>query len=198
MRRALLLLLLTAALMLPAAALADKTITLTFTGDVTLGCEDYLRGDPDAFPAYYEKYGPEYFLGNMAEFFAEDDLTVVNLEGVLTDRESLPRRDKGRGLKWGSSYWFRGPTEYVKVLTSASVEVATLSNNHSSDYGDKGREDTIATLDAAGIQWLNTYNKNRNADKEKLLFYEKDGVRICLFTIYWDDYRQGDPTGNGA
>ena len=29
--------------LLPSFALADKTITLTFTGDITLGGEDYLR-----------------------------------------------------------------------------------------------------------------------------------------------------------
>lgn len=28
--------------LLPSFALADKTITLTFTGDITLGGEDYL------------------------------------------------------------------------------------------------------------------------------------------------------------
>ena len=135
--------------LLPAAALADKTITLTFTGDVTLGCEDYLRGDPDAFPAYYEKYGPEYFLGNMAEFFAEDDLTIVNLEGVLTDNDQLPPMDKGKGTSQGDGYWFRGSTEYVKVLTSASVEAVSLANNHTMDYGPVGLRDTIATLDDA-------------------------------------------------
>lgn len=39
--------------LLPSFALADKTITLTFTGDITLGCEDYLRTAEDSFFAVY-------------------------------------------------------------------------------------------------------------------------------------------------
>lgn len=35
--------------LLPSFALADKTITLTFTGDITLGGEDYLRTAEDSF-----------------------------------------------------------------------------------------------------------------------------------------------------
>lgn len=101
------------------AALADQTITLTFTGDITLGGEDYLRTAEDSFFATYDREGPEYFLANFADFFAEDDLTVVNLEGVLTDNDALRQRDKGKG---GDGYWFRGKTEYAKVLSSASVE----------------------------------------------------------------------------
>ena len=107
--------------LLPSFALADKTITLTFTGDITLGGEDYLRTAEDSFFAVYDREGAGYFLKNFADFFAEDDLTVVNLEGVLTDNNALYPRDKGKG---DDGYWFRGPTEYAKVLSAASVEVA--------------------------------------------------------------------------
>ena len=46
-------------LLLPAAALADTTITLTFAGDVTLGGEDYLRSAPDSFASVYAANGPD-------------------------------------------------------------------------------------------------------------------------------------------
>lgn len=118
--------------LLPSFALADKTITLTFTGDITLGGEDYLRTAEDSFFAVYEREGAGYFLKNFADFFAEDDLTVVNLEGVLTDNNALYPRDKGKG---DDGYWFRGPAAYAKVLSAASVEVASLANNHAFDYG---------------------------------------------------------------
>ena len=187
------LLILLLVLLLPAAALADKTITITFTGDITLGGEDYLQGEPTSFASVYAQNGPEYFLSNFADFFAEDDLTVVNLEGVLTDNESLPTVQEGKT----GSYFFRGPTEYVSVLTAASVEAASLANNHALDYGEEGLRDTIATLEAAGIEWFGTHDWHRN-DTEKFLFYEKDGVTICLMSLYWEDYLQGDPEGNGA
>lgn len=197
MRLLRLLLLLTALTLIPACALADKTITITFTGDVTLGGEDWLRTREDSFDSYYEKYGPEYFLANFADFFAEDDLTVVNLEGVLTDNMNLSPQDKGKGTELGASYWFRGRTEFVKVLTSSSVEAVSLANNHSLDYGERGLEDTVDALNKAGVAWFATRAKHQT-NTEQFYFYEKDGVTVCLMSLYWDDYAQGDNNGNGA
>jgi len=193
MRKLLLLLL----CLLPLTALADTTITLTFTGDVTLGGEDYLRSDPESFASVYAEQGPEYFLGNFADFFAEDDLTIINLEGVLTDNDNLSPMDKGKGTEPGGGYWFRGKTEYVKVLTSASVEVASLANNHTLDYGEAGLRDTIATLEDAGIEWFGTYDKHQH-DTERFFFYEKDGVTVAFVSLYWENYLQGNPDGCGA
>lgn len=193
-RKCLLLLLL---LLLPCAALADTTVTITFTGDVTLGGEDYLREEPDSFASVYEANGPEYFLANFADFFAEDDLTIVNLEGVLTDNDQLPPMDKGKGTSQGDGYWFRGSTEYVKVLTSASVEAVSLANNHAEDYGPAGIRDTIAALDAAGVEWFGTRDKHAD-ETEKFFIYEKDGVKVAFVSLYWDDYLQGNPDGCGA
>lgn len=48
--------------LLPSFALAEKTITLTFTGDITLGGEDYLRTAEDSFFAVYDREGAGYFL----------------------------------------------------------------------------------------------------------------------------------------
>ncbi len=194
MRKLLLLLLL---FLLPLTALADTTVTLTFTGDVTLGGEDYLRADPDSFASVYEQQGPEYFLANFADFFAEDDLTIVNLEGVLTDNDSLPPADKGKGTASGDGYWFRGSTEYVKVLSAASVEAASLANNHTLDYGEGGLRDTISTLEDAGIEWFGTYDKHQH-DTERFYFYEKDGVTVAFVSLYWENYLQGNPDGCGA
>ncbi len=180
-------------LLLPAAALADKTITLTFTGDITLGGEDWAQDEWYSFGGMYRQHGPEYFLSNFAEFFAEDDLTVVNLEGVLTDNLALQKATAGKR----GNYFFQGKTAYTEVLTSASVEVAALSNNHSFDYGRVGLRDTIAALNKAGIHWTNT-DTNNSSDLEQFYFYEKDGVRICLLSLKWESYGQGDDSSGGA
>ena len=179
-------------LSLPCVALADKTITLTFTGDITLGSEAWLEPEADSFASLYEKNGPEYFLSNFAEFFAEDDLTIINLEGVLSDADLKPVQQGKNG-----SYFFKGKTEYVSVLTAASVEAASIANNHTYDYGEQGLRDTIAALDNAGIEWFGTHDRH-TTDTEKFLFYEKDGVTICIMSVYWDDYLQGKQEGCGA
>lgn len=181
--------------LLPLTAQADQTITLTFTGDVTLGSEDYLRNAEDGFFATYEREGAAYFLQNFADFFAEDDLTVVNLEGVLTDNDALRQKDKGKG---DDGYWFRGKTEYAQILSAASVEVVSLANNHAFDYGAQGFRDTIAAVEKENIEWFGTYNCNRDPETEKFFYYTKNGVTICLMSLLWDDYNPQDANGNGA
>ena len=53
-------------------------ILLSFTGDCILGTDEYFAWDT-GLPAYYDLYGPEYFLKNVRSIFEEDDLTIVNM-----------------------------------------------------------------------------------------------------------------------
>lgn len=66
-------------------ALAEKTVTLTFVGDCTLGGEDWLINREGSFHDYARKEGYTYFFEKMRDFFSEDDLTIINFEGVLKD-----------------------------------------------------------------------------------------------------------------
>ena len=116
------------------------SLTLTFTGDCTLGTNQE-HTYPNSFHAYYDENGPDYFLSDVRHIFETDDLTVVNLEGSLTNSTYL--EDK----QWNH----KGPPEYVSILAGSSVEVATMGNNHRLDYGYEGFVETKQVLDEAGI-----------------------------------------------
>ena len=147
-------------------AKAEKSIVLTFTGDCTLGSEETTRSREDSFDSLAGKKGYDYFFANFREMFEQDDQTIINFEGVLSDN---------RGQKSTSKrYCFRGPTDFVKILTGSSIEVCSLSNNHIGDFGKQGDESTKATLDANGIGW---------AQNAKYHIYEKDGIRIAFFAL---------------
>ena len=156
--------LLAALCLLTPHARADKYITLTFAGDCTIGSEEKYRDAEDSFDSYAKREGHSYFFANVRELFSEDDCTVINLEGILSD--------SAFGEKMQKSYRFRGGTDFADILTDASVELAGIANNHIADYGAKGMESTIRTLESAGIGWT------RELDCYTL---EKDGVRVCFF-----------------
>jgi len=149
-----------------AGALAEKTILMTIAGDCTLGGEGFNRGKEDSFFAFAEKYGYDYFFANFRDLFDHDDLTVVNLEGVLSDSANLEKKTK--------TFRFRGDTDYVKILTGSSVEAVSLANNHSSDFGEQGERNTKKTLDESGVAWF------RN---DKYWVYEHDGIKIAFFGL---------------
>ena len=84
-------LVLLAALLLGTAgsAFAEKTIRLTFTGDVTLGGKNEGRNRPESFESYAKEKGYDWFFANFKEMFEEDDLTVVNQIGRASCRERV-------------------------------------------------------------------------------------------------------------
>lgn len=128
-----------------------RKVTITCTGDTLIGCNETVRkkgAGSYSYDTYIEKYGYAYPLAGLYELFSQDDITFVNLENVLAD--SI----KGGFSK--SRLVFRGPSEYAKILTAGSVEVATLANNHSDNYGTEGIEKTVAALAAEGIGYCGT------------------------------------------
>ncbi len=115
-------------------------ITMTFVGDCTFGRNQKASYDR-SFDEYYDNYGADYFFDNVRHIFAQDDLTVINLEGSLTT--SNDRVDK----LWNH----KGDPKYVEIMTGSSVEVATMGNNHRLDYGQSGFLETVDVLEKAGI-----------------------------------------------
>lgn len=116
---------------------------LTFVGDCTFGCNPAnLYADVGFVKTVGEDY--DYPFRNVLEYFENDDGTFANLEGPLTDG----------GYAATKSFVFKGTTEYVNILTRGSVEVVSLANNHTYDYGLPGYESTVATLQEAGIPFV--------------------------------------------
>ena len=153
-------------LCLASAAEAEKTIRLTFTGDVTLGSEEINKEKPNSFNSYAEKEGYGWFFRNMLELFSGDDLTLVNLEGVLSDSNRQEDTSK--------TFRFRGPVDYAKILTESSIEACAISNNHIMDFGKQGYESTKTALAANGILYCGNDNS---------FVFEKDGIKIGFFAL---------------
>ena len=153
--------------------IADKTepeptkfdIKLTFVGDVMLASYKN-QTTSKSFNEYANEKSPEYFFDKVYDIFSSDDFTTVNLENVFTDKE-LKETEKDHD----PAYWYRSKTSNVEILTSSSVEGVSLANNHTYDYGYTGYEDTVKTVNDAGLE----YGTN-----EHTFYYEKNGYKIAV------------------
>ena len=143
------------------------TVTLTFLGDCTLGTQDGVSGRANSFTNLIEEHGMSWPFRNLVSLTAHDDLTVANLEGVLTDR-SLTKVEK--------SYNFKGPTAYTEILHEGSIECVNLANNHSHDYGTAGYKDTKAALTGAEIAFFG---------EDCVAVWKYQGVRIGFIGAYY-------------
>lgn len=174
----------------------EEKYVISLAGDCTLGTN---------IPVYYadlgfirtvgEDYGHPF--RNVQCYFANDDLTLVNLEGPLVD-DGYPIPNK--------KFNFRGPTDYVNILTEGSVEAVTLANNHTEDYGTNGYQSTLDTLNEAGIPYVErdssviiTLGDNFKVGIYGAMFYKLDedqivsgitslkeqGVDFIIFAVHW-------------
>ena len=108
-------------------------VTISATGDVTIG-GDTRKSGKSIFDKQLDKEpsGLNFPMENVAALFAQDDMTIVNFEGTLTNTKSATK----------NTYSFAAPPEYVQVLTSGNIEAVSLENNHVMDHGEAGYADT--------------------------------------------------------
>ncbi|MDR2505068.1 MAG: CapA family protein [Oscillospiraceae bacterium] len=116
-------------------------IVMTFGGDVTLGGTDDQRKSQLGFDAVVAEQGYDWPFSAITNVLADDDLTLVNFEGALTESNKKTEKE----------FNFKGPADYAFMLTGASVEAVNLANNHIMDYGAQGKQDTMDALDDAGV-----------------------------------------------
>ena len=141
-----------------------RTITISSMGDCTLGTDENFN-QSRSLNAFYNSQGADYFFKNVRSILEKDDLSIVNFEGTLTT--STTRADK--------KFAFKADPEYVNILTGGSVEAANIANNHSSDYGEVSRTDTLEILEDAGIAAFGY---------EQVQLLEINGIKVGLTGIY--------------
>lgn len=118
------------------------TITISAAGDVTLGTHQEQDYGSSFRQAYDQAEDEGYFFENVRDIFAEDTMTIVNLEGPLTTSNQM---------REGQTYCIKGDPAYAHLLTLGSIEAVSFANNHRLDYGEQGSQDTIASLEQEGI-----------------------------------------------
>ena len=145
----------------------EEHFLLTFVGDCTFGANPT---NTYAGVGFVKTIGEDYRypFRNVIEWFENDECTFLNLEGPLTDV----------GNPMQKKHAFRGPTAYISIITENSVEAVSIANNHTMDYGLKGYESTVATLQNAGIPFV-------ERDKS-CVFTTESGLKIGLYgAVYY-------------
>jgi len=142
---------------------------------------DCLFGNSASFDALYVKEGPEYFFSGVAEVFANDDLTVVNLEIPLTTAterfyKGSPTDKDGNPYTY---YWYKAPPQYVDILTKGSIEVVSLANNHTFDYVMEGYLETQQVLEDAGVEFFT---------RETPFIRDVNGIKVGILGFSFDLY----------
>lgn len=110
--------------------------TIALMGDVMLG-----RGVREALGSMT----PEEPWGDVLRILRSADLRILNLECAVT------RHDRP-WMRTPKVFHFRADPELaIRALEAASIDACSLANNHSLDFEVDGLQETLASLDRAGI-----------------------------------------------
>jgi hypothetical protein len=135
------------------------TVTLEWVGDIALSTE---RGLPPG--------GLGAALAPVAGTLRNADLTTGNLEGTL----SVGGGSKcGGGVGGGTCFAFQAPPSTAGQLRALGFDLVNQANNHSLDYGEAGRAQTIAALNGAGIA-------HTGLPGEITVLKAKNGVKVAF------------------
>ncbi len=166
---------------------------------------DYKGSSGATFNAKFKEMGGDYgyFSKGVREVLSADDLSVGNLEGVLTDKNL-----KNAFIK---PFSFKGPSIYTNILKAASIDSVNIANNHTRDYGMEGFKDTITILSDAHIPHFGegildvreikgrkfgfAGHRGWNPDikhtaKKEIESLRAQGAEIVIFVFHWGEERE--------
>lgn len=99
------------------------------------------------------------------------DIALLNLECALSER----------GVREQKSYTFRGDPDHVVGARRAGVDVFSLANNHTLDFGVGAFADTIAAVRRVGIEPVG--GGMTLADAQRAAVLTVRGVRVAVVGI---------------
>lgn len=140
-----------------------KTGTLFFAGDTCLG---RFQNSVTASIGYNKVLGT-------LDIIKSSDLALVNLECVVSSHgEHVDKRGEI------APYYFRARPEMLNILTEANIDMVSVANNHSGDYGPKAFSEMLDLLDQAGIQAI---GGGKNLTSAKKIHVRRVGDVVASF-----------------
>lgn len=157
-----------------AAEVQQESITLSFIGDCSIGDSVQWRNTKTSYHTTLKEKGDAWPFSLVKEVLEADDLTVANLEVVLTTK-TKPRQNKNINLI--------GDPAFVNVLHEGSIEVVNTANNHAWDFGASAYHEMLGYLDEANIAHFGTLYPGRQDGSDVYPIVDVKGIKVGFVGI---------------
>ena len=122
---------------------------------------------------HIDQHGYDYPWEYVSEYFKDDDISIGNLETSIT---------RG-GKPWPNKQFnFRSDPENIAAMKRAGIDVVSLANNHTLDFGYEGLKDTIDYLNAGNIESLGAGDNIEEATRPIIIEKEKTKIGILAYS----------------
>lgn len=138
---------------------SPQSATIALAGDTMLGrlVNEVILQKGDLYP-----------WGDLIPLLKTADLRIINLENTFTRSEQ----------KVPKVFNFKSDPRNVQALKEAHIDVVSLANNHSKDFGDEGLLDTLKTLHKADIKTVGAGKNLKDARAPVII--KKNGIKIGI------------------
>lgn len=136
--------------------------TLVFAGDIYFSKRNINAYDDGGV---YKVLQKDYI-----DIIDDHDFFVANLECCLTDADEASNKE----------FTFKVSPKYVSILKDMHIDLVTVANNHSMDFGEKGFLETIDSLNKVGIDYYGGGKDENEATKPYIL--EINGRKYALIS----------------
>ena len=146
----------------------EKVVQFSAVGDIMVHSTQLAS----AYDSKCKCYNFNPVFKNVKEYLTKADIAFGNLETTLPGDSKL----------FAGYPQFGAPDELADTLKDIGFDILATSNNHSVDTGRKGIDHTIDTLDKLGIKHLGTYKSQEEYEKNRVLLYEKNGIKFAFLS----------------
>ena len=163
-------------------AASPDEVTLVFAGDI-------LFDEHYAVMARMMQSG-----GDISSGIADDLIREMQSADIMMLNNEFPYSDRGEPLE-DKQFTFRAKTSAVSYLNDLGVDIVSLANNHAYDYGEAAFNDTMTTLEDAGIVYVGAGRNLQEARRP--VYYIINDVKIAIVSATQIE-RLDNPDTKGA
>jgi hypothetical protein len=130
---------------------------------------------------------PEPDHQNLYRLMREADIAFGNLEMSLNEHPELQR----------PFYNFRMGRDFAWEIADVGINLVSLANNHSMDYGPEGLNDCLNILDHSGIKHAGGGSTLAEAHEPAVKKIQNQKAKFALLSYmrYWSPRRTANPNG---
>lgn len=143
----------------------DDKKTMSFVGDIS------LADNFEIMPRYDERgEGVNGILG-------DDVLNIMRESSVMTANNEFTVSDRGVAMA-NKLYTFRANPKRLKIYKEMGVDMVSIANNHSYDFGEEAFLDTLSSLKNNGIAYIGGGSNIKEASKA--FYYIINGYKVAF------------------
>jgi poly-gamma-glutamate synthesis protein (capsule biosynthesis protein) len=141
-------------------------IEILFLGDLMF--DRYIRQT-------MERRGDDFILEKVEKIFANSNLIVGNLEGPITENQSLSINSK---IGEKNNYLFTFDPKIADFLNKKNIKLVSIGNNHITNFGQVGVDSTKKYLENVGVKYFG----DPSNEKGGIIFQKIGGFNIAFIS----------------